>query len=365
MRQSFLYAGRGVTNAAEDLEDSIETRFTQHLAAAKSNIHEHRDGAHIYDKFVRPTIVDLHKVGAHYAISSVFNSYPEEARIYCYTVRRKDFRVADAGKLKLVIGRASFTSEITLEVGQLAFGVLHFGDHNLHGGVRSMATDAEYEKLIAEATAAFSRADIPEVIRAFDRGFGVDTYSLKSLFRDEQRSILSQILISTLDEAEAAYRQLYEHHAPLMRFLIDLKTPLPKAFRTTAEYALNSHLRRAFSDELDGARIRSLLEESRLGGVDLDATTLEYTLRKTIERMAGRLREDPTNLADLHELRQAVELTEELPFSVTLWTVQNIAYDLLQQVYPSMLEEAETDTDARAWIEDFDVLARKLSLKMA
>ena len=156
-----------------------------------------------------------------------------------------------------------------------------------------MATDAEYEKLIAEATAAFSRADIPEVIRAFDRGFGVDTYSLKSLFRDEQRSILSQILISTLDEAEAAYRQLYEHHAPLMRFLIDLKTPLPKAFRTTAEYALNSHLRRAFSDELDAGRIRSLLEEARLGGVDLDATTLEYTLRKTIERMAGRLREDP------------------------------------------------------------------------
>ena len=60
-----------------------------------------------------------------------------------------------------------------------------------------------------------------------------------------------------------------------------------------------------------------------------------------------------------------MELTEELPFQVTLWTVQNIAYDLLQQVYPSVLEEAETDADARAWIEDFDVLARKLSLKMA
>ena len=203
----------------------------QHLSAAKSNIHEFRDGAHIYEKFVEPTVVDFHKVGAHYAISSVFNSYPDETRIYCYTVRRKDFRVADAGKLKLVIGRATFTSEITLETGELAFGVLHFGDHNLHGGVRAMTSNAEYEKLIAEATAAFSRADIPEVIRAFDRGFGVDTYSLKSLFRDEQRSILSQILISTLDEAEAAYRQLYEHHAPLLRFLIDLKAPLPKAFR--------------------------------------------------------------------------------------------------------------------------------------
>ena len=41
------------------------------------------------------------------------------------------------------------------------------------------------------------------------------------------------------------------------------------------------------------ARIRSLLEEARLGGVDLDATTLEYTLRKTIEKIAERLRENP------------------------------------------------------------------------
>jgi alpha-amylase/alpha-mannosidase (GH57 family) len=363
--QGFLYAGRGIPNNDENFEESIETRFVQRLALAKSNIHENRDGAHIYEKFVKPTVVDLYKVGAHYAISSVFNQYDDEARIYCYTVRRRDFRVADTGKLKLVIGRAAFTSEITLETGELAFGVLHFGDHNLHGGVRPMATDAEYEKLISETTAAFSRADIPGVIRACDRGFGADTYSLKSLFRDEQRSILSQILISTLDEAEAVYRQLYEHHAPLMRFLSDLKTPLPKAFRTTAEYALNSHLRRAFSDELDIGRIHSLLEEARLGGVDLDATTLEFTLRKTIERMAGRLRENPEDLEDLHALREAIELTGELPFQVTLWSVQNVIYDLLHENYPGMRERAPADEDARVWVEDFDVLARKLSLKMA
>ena len=139
--------------ACERPEEALKSRWRRVSCSssplAKSNIHEHRDGAHIYEKFVKPTVVDLHKVGAHYAISSVFNSYPDEARIYCYTVRRKDFRTADAGKLKLVIGRATFTSEITLETGELAFGVLHFGDHNLHGGVRAFRGDAEYEKLIA------------------------------------------------------------------------------------------------------------------------------------------------------------------------------------------------------------------------
>ena len=359
------YAGRDV-ELTEVFDEPLEAKFLDRLKQAKSNLPEHQDGAHIYEKFVRPAFVDLRKVGAHYAISSVFNSYEDEARIYCYSARREDFRSADAGKLKIVIGRAKFTSEVTQESGELTFGVLHFGDHNLHGGVREFRGSSEYERLCNEAFQAFSRADIPEVIRACDRGFGRDTYSLKSLFRDEQRNILSEILISTLDEAEAVYRQLYEHHAPLMRFLADLKTPLPKAFRTTAEYALNSHLRRAFSaDELDITRVRRLLEEARIGNVDLDATTLEFTLRKSIERMSERLRENPFDLGDLKALREAVELLGLLPFSVTLWAVQNVGYDLLQNTYPKMREQAEAgDADSAAWVESFRAIAQRLSLRI-
>ena len=166
--------------------------------------------------------------------------------------RRKDFRAADAGKLKLVIGRAAFTSEITLETGRA--GIRRAAFRRPQPSWRR-ARNGDATRIMRSSSPKpwrlFRGPIFPEVIRAFDRGFGTDTYSLKSLFRDEQRNILSQILISTLDEAEAVYRQLYEHHAPLMRFLSDLKTPLPKAFRTTAEYALNSHLRRAFSEDLD------------------------------------------------------------------------------------------------------------------
>jgi hypothetical protein len=106
------------------------------------------------------------------------------------------------------------------------------------------------------------------------------------------------------------------------------------------------------------------LEEARLGGVDLDATTLEYTLRKTIERMAERIRDNPTDVNDLRRLREAIELTEELPFKVTLWAVQNVAYDLLQEIHPGIESQASTDDESREWVKDFEVLARKLSLRM-
>jgi Alpha-amylase/alpha-mannosidase len=316
-----LYAGRNPKLTESMLEETLEAQFLTRLAHAKSNIPEFRDGANIYDKLVKPAMVDLHNVAAHYAISSVFHSYPDEAEIYCYEVKREDHQTVDAGKLRLVMGRATFTSKVTQEHKLLTYCVLHFGDHNLTGGVRRYHGADVYEKLAGELKEVFDRADVPEVIRLLDKGFGGNIYSLKSLFRDEQRNVLDRILTSTLDEAEAVYRQLYEHHAPLMRFLTDLQTPLPKAFRTTAEYALNSHLKRALSaDELDVPRIKRLLEEARAGEVDLDSTTLEFAFRKTVERLAKDTEDNATDLQPLTRLSEAVSLIPRLPFPVTLWT---------------------------------------------
>ena len=111
-----------------------------------------------------------------------------------------------------------------------------------------MAIRRRYQSLIAEAGAAFEHGDLPQVVRLLDRYFGGMPYSLRSLFRDEQRRILDRILASTLAEVEGEFRQIYAQHAPLMRFLKTLGTPLPKAFAAAAELVLNVDLRRAVSD---------------------------------------------------------------------------------------------------------------------
>jgi hypothetical protein len=51
--------------------------------------------------------------------------------------------------------------------------------------VCSRAPEA-YGELVRHTSDAFYRADVPEVIRLLDRGFGTNIYSLKSLFKDEQ-----------------------------------------------------------------------------------------------------------------------------------------------------------------------------------
>src|SRR5438128_953228 len=78
--------GGAVQLAEELLGDSaaLETGLLERLERAESNIPEHRNGRQIYEKWVAPARVDLAKVAAHYAVSSLFQEYPEESVIYSF-----------------------------------------------------------------------------------------------------------------------------------------------------------------------------------------------------------------------------------------------------------------------------------------
>jgi hypothetical protein len=246
----------------------------------------------------------------------------------------------------------------------MSFGVLHFGDHNVSGGVRSFRGQSAYRKMVEQVTEAFSRGDLTAVIRLLDKHFLELTYSLKSLFRDEQRKITSLILESTLAEAEAAYRELYDHHALLMRFLADLGVPLPRAFHAAAEFILNLDLRRAFEEEEpDLDQVQAILQAVATWHVELDTAGLGYALEQTIETLAEQFGAEPGELGGLQRLDTVTRLARFLPFEVSLWKAQNVYYDILEVVYPDFKARAEQgDEGAQEWLRHFVSLGHGLSV---
>ena len=361
--QVIMYAARAVQLAQELLGNHIEEGFLEKLALARGNIPEHGTGADIYQRWAKPASIDLPKVGAHYVISSLFDPYGEHSSLYCYTVDRQDYRLVESGRARLAVGHARVCSRVTQECSHLTFGALHLGDHNLNAGTRSFRDQQAYEALVKEASEAFQGGDLPAALRTLDRQFEGTTYSLKSLFRDEQRRIVSSILDSTLAEVENSFRQLYDQHAPLMRFLAELGTPPPKVLHMTAEFVLNGSLRRAFEEEdLDLERIRGLLGAAQRERVTLDGAGLSYALRHTIEFMMERFEAHPAALQHLERLEAAVNLARSLPFEVNLWKVQNRYYQMLQQVRPEF--QARGGDQARLWLACFDSLGEKLSIRV-
>jgi len=355
--QVIQYAARTVQLYEEVFGESIEPMFLDRLASAKSNIPEHQDGRVIYEKFVKPAMVDRKKVAAHYGLMSLFDRYSDEAKVYCYDVKLEDSERAETGRSKLIAGKARITSEITGESAVLTFGAVHIGDHLMNCGVREYTTDDDYATLKSDMLAPFNGVDFQEVIRVLDRHFGESTYSLRSIFHDDQRKILNLVLESTIAEAEAAYRHIYERHAPMMRFLSDLRAPLPRAFSIGAEFALNSNLRNSF-DNLDFDRINGLLEEARSQRVSLDDATLAFALRKTIKRLSEQFLENPDDIELMKKFEAAAGLARSLPFEVNVWRAQNNYYEMLQKVFP-----ARRDAGDREWVEHFAALGRNLAVK--
>ena len=365
--QVIHYAGRAVQLAEELFGDDIEKKFLERIELAKSNIPEYGDGRRIYDKFVKPAMVDLTKVTAHFAVSSLFEEYGRQAKIYCYDIDLEDYQSAVAGKPKLAAGKVKVTSSITRELAILSFGVLHFGDHNVNAGVREYQGEKDYQTMLQELTQTFSVADFPEVIRLLDKHFGASTYSIKNLFLDEQRKVLDSILESALSEIEAAYYQVYEHHYPPMRFLSELGNPIPKSFQSAAEFILNSELRKEVSgNSLDLERIRSLLDETRTWKVGLDTEGLSYLLQRTLERMMARLVTTPEDVDFLKESLAAAEMLRTLPFPVDLWKVQNLYHETLKSTYSEFQTRAQQGNKAaQEWLNQFVSLGQQLSIRVS
>ena len=364
--QVIQYAGRALQLARKIFGDGLEFRFMQLLEKAPSNVREHQNGRRIYEKFVKPAMVNLTTVSAHYAMRSLFEEYPLQAAVNCYTVEQNFFKAVSVGRAKLAVGHVCITNTITWESDCLCFGAIHWGDHNISCCISPCPeTAALDEQFVNDVFSVFSRAEFPAALLMLEKAIGTSTYSLRHLFRDEQRRILRIILESTLDNVEGVYRQVYETNAPLLLFLKDLMVPAPRALAAAAEYVVNTAIRRAFEEPvLDLQQTQQLLEAAAMHGIALDSALLEITIRRRMEQMFETFQQSPHDLGALSQLDAMAGLLPSFPFEVNLRTAQNIYYQILQTVYPEIQKKAKRrDKKARQWAEVFRALGEKLSVR--
>jgi hypothetical protein len=270
------------------------------------------------------------------------------------------------GKTRMAMGRVKIISEITHESETLSYAILYMGEHNLTGSVRKFDSPEAHDAMVKELKAAYETSDFPETIRVMDRHFGATTYSLKSLFKDEQRRILSEILASAREDLETRFRLITERYEPLAKFLHAAGVPYPGALESVFDLVLHEDIRREIAAEpLNIDKLRSLIEHSRsLNGRVLDAD-ISYAIKTRMERMMQQLREMPEELPIMQALQQFAEAVMHLPLGLNLWKVQNLYWEMLQQIVPQYRERAQNgDGKAADWLNQFATVGEKLSFNV-
>ncbi len=364
--QVIQYAGRVLQLAHTLFEQALEPAFLDRLAKARSNLREHRDGRCIYEQWVKPAIVDREHLGAHFAVSSLFETYPDTARIYKFTFEQQHHQMFKAGTARLLIGRAKVAFDATRASDVFTYAAMLRGDYDINCGVRYFRGEEAFQQLLSEISGAFARSDFETVTRLMERHFGESHYSLQSLFRDEQRKILHQILAATGQDLENRYRQIADQCRPLMRFLRSIGAPLPPALQTAAVFILNSELRRTFEkDDPDPNALRALLEEARTNNLELHRDALAYAIKAYSDRQMVRLAKAPDDVALLARTAEIAEIIGTTDIELNLWKTQNLYFRLFEEVAPARREQAGGgDAAAQEWLQHFNKLGEHLGFKV-
>lgn len=359
--QILQYAARAVQLSEGLFGAGREEQFLERLQEVRSNLHDYGNGRNIYERFVRPAMLDLVGVAAHYVITSFFDGYHRRSSVYCYDARLQDARSFQRGGAKLSIGHASIVSRITRARLKFAFSALHFGDHQLIAAIRPWDSANGALPFLEPICQCFSDGDLDECSRFISQFFRGSLYSLKSLFRDERQRIVSQIVNSTLADIDGIYSEVYEQRAPLIGFLSEVHVPLPPILKVSAEFVLGNAIQRNLqSEEPDFDYILMLLDTARRAGISLPAANVQLALRHALDASLDRWLHEPANIKLVLRLETLVRVAQTASFHVDLWRAQTLYFTFLQQC------QAQGNTLPRGiWINHFRSLGECLGMNVS
>ncbi|MFO7447486.1 MAG: DUF3536 domain-containing protein [Ignavibacteriaceae bacterium] len=365
--QVVLYAARAIQLTKELELGNLEPEFVKYLEKIPTNIPDLENGARVYQLYVKPAIIDLLRVAAHYAVSSIFEDYSESSKIFCYEVLNEDYELFQAGKIKMIIGRSKMRSGVTHEEVIVSYAFLHLGDQNLNGGVRESKSIEAYQLMKSELKAAFEKINIAEIILLIDKHFGTHNYSLWHLFKDQSRKVFDKIMKQTLDSSEHAFRNIYDNYYPVMQAMKDTDTPLPKYIKTAVEFIINSDMKKILSNGngIDVDKLQSLSKEAKKWNIDLEKPALSLLASHRVDKLMEQLIKEPMNFKLLNEIETSVRNLNELEIDLNIWRAQNILFMIYKEHFDCIKEKADNgDKDAAQWVEKFSNFESYLQVRI-
>lgn len=306
--------------------------------------------------------LDIIRIAAHYAISSLFEEFPDEVNLYNFSATVISEKYFEAGKQKLLIGRANIQSDVTREQKDVSYAVLHLGEQHLYGGVRGyMGADA-LEELTETIAELFNRGKTYEIFNHMDHFFGSHNYSFWHLFRDEQRHIMRLVMKNTLESAEGAVQQVYENAYPLLQTVHEINMRVPLRLQLPVQLAVNTKLSRALKKKnFKLKEFQNLLNSAELIQVNLDVVTLNFLADNCLNRLMKEFWESPKNVELLENINQFLDVLHSSPLRPNKWEAQNIIFAIRGRGEHFPEEQGEAPAN---WKVEFARLSVNLNLEL-
>ncbi|MEP0801897.1 DUF3536 domain-containing protein [Funiculus sociatus GB2-A5] len=357
--QILRYASRALELAGDVSGIQLEKPFIKRLSQAASNVELFKHGAEVYRQLVVTAQITMEQVAAHYAISSLFTTYPAQQRIYCYDAHQLDYQLQRMGSLTLAVGQLRLVSEITWESTHLVFAVLHLGGWDFHCCIQPFAGRRTYSHLKDKLFASLQEASAAHAILAMSQLFNGHSFNLQKLFPEERHRIMRLLSHNTLTRLDQLYTQVYrDNYGVLMAFHRD-GLPVPQELQVAAEVAISNRAAIALQalEQENGDPQQSLSYLAELEAIATEANHLRCrlnipdakpTLEQLILRSLWHLLHDsnPATLsADVQRLERTIEVANKLNLGLSMFRAQELYFKCLHnQIVPQLSSETNSNS---------------------
>ena len=196
---------------------------------------ELRDGAGVWRRHVVPSVTDLARVAAHYAIAGPSEGYGDPADVHAFRIERLSWARMAAGEASLAIGRVRVTAAPTTESEEADVAVLHAARRRdpLPRPDR-VRTPTRSRPRGARCSASSPGPGGPRGRRRSIGASAVASYGTADVFPDERRRLLARLAERALETPEDAGDGVEAGHPGLLEELRLAEGRVPPALASVA-----------------------------------------------------------------------------------------------------------------------------------
>jgi len=365
--QIMKYAARSMQLAGKFTNKNLEENFLNILAQAKSNLPEHGTGKDIYERYVKPSSINLKQIASLWALSSLYQDFDDVEDVYCYKVTRHSYKRLQKGSSSFVIGHIEIQSKITMQKSNLMFALIQYAGGDFHCAIKEYSDDSDFEKIKQNLIKSFLLSPLTEIIRMLDEYFGKEYYTFKDIFIEERRKILQILLKGKLDKFAQIYKDMYEEGKGSIYHLQSLGLNIPNEFKISAGYAL-SHKFNDLVAHSDGFLDEDLIQQAR--DLNFEAKRIEIKLDKKLANtiFSKKVLQNINRLVHSFEVQQAdavLELfdnIEALELEVDIAEAQNVYFTKIYHRIGDILETGYKSQSNKRFVEMLLNIGEKLNI---
>ncbi|MEO3994005.1 MAG: DUF3536 domain-containing protein [Desulfurococcaceae archaeon TW002] len=363
--QVMKHAARAIQLTRKLSNVDLETDFLRFLKNAKSNVPDLRNGANIYDLYVRSSITDFHDVCVMYSMLSLSpNHSGDTRRIFSYVIEDLGSESYVSGSFRSSLGKARVTYLATLESFECVYYSYSINKHIL-AGASAPAEKLDLRTLRDVLRRYIDAGEFSELEKFLKEHFN-RFRSFSDLRRDLQLAIVNDYFSNLLDRVHERVKEIFSTNYSIVRSAILSKTPFLDYFKEFVKLYVTYELRELLSRQsLNSSNLRDILTVIKEFGVELP--DLISVLDTRVSNQLYLLTKDLSNLDVLDEVMRCVLVLKDFVGPATLkdfWKTR-AAVCLLRKKYRGSFKEGieKKDVEASKALPILDELSRILNIK--